>query len=299
MAIKKTIIPVKAAQKKAAPAKKTVAVKKTVQPVKVAQKKVAPKQKVAIKKIAQPVKAVQKKAALVKKKVEVKKAVTKVKTVQKKSVPAKKIAKTVKQVVKTSVPAKKVEKKAVKVEKDFAKKPVSSKKIKEEKKIVKNEKSVAKKPVPVIKVTDQKKTEKAVTSISKTSDPGEKIRYSDAELMEFKEIIINKLEAARRDLALLTEAYTTKNENDTNDTSPTFKVLEEGSNVLSKEENSQLASRQQKFIRDLENAMLRIENKTYGICRVTGKLIPKERLKVVPHATMSIEAKLSSQKQAK
>ena len=134
----------------------------------------------------------------------------------------------------------------------------------------------------------EKKTEKEMTS-----GPTDKIRYTDKELQEFKEIIIKKLEEARRDLVLLTEAYTTKNDHDTNDTSPTFKVLEEGSNVLSKEENSQLAVRQQKFIRDLESALLRIENKTYGICRVTGKLIPKERLKVVPHATMSIEAKLS------
>ena len=131
------------------------------------------------------------------------------------------------------------------------------------------------------------------------SDPSEKIRYNDKELQEFKEIILKKLEEAKLDFVLLTEAYTTKNANDTNDTSPTFKVLEEGSNVLSKEENSQLASRQQKFIRDLENALIRIENKTYGVCRVTGKLIPKERLKVVPHATMSIEAKLSQQNQKK
>ena len=117
--------------------------------------------------------------------------------------------------------------------------------------------------------------------------------YSDEELAEFRELIVDKLEKARHDMELLTEAYTNSNDNDTMDTSPTFKVLEEGSNVLSKEENSQLAVRQQKFIRDLESALLRIENKTYGICRVTGKLIPKERLKVVPHATMSIEAKLS------
>lgn len=131
----------------------------------------------------------------------------------------------------------------------------------------------------------------------RTSEIVEKIRYTDKELQEFREIIIRKLEEARRDLALLTEAYTTKNDHDTNDTSPTFKVLEEGSNVLSKEENSQLAGRQQKFIRDLETALIRIENKTYGICRVTGKLIPKERLKIVPHATMSIEAKLEQQRQ--
>ncbi len=121
----------------------------------------------------------------------------------------------------------------------------------------------------------------------------EKTRYSDEELKEFKEIINKKLEEAREGLKLLTEAYTTQNANDTNDTSPSFKILEEGSQVLSKEENSQLAARQQKFIRDLENALIRIENKTYGVCRVTGKLITKERLRSVPHATLSIEAKMN------
>ncbi len=121
----------------------------------------------------------------------------------------------------------------------------------------------------------------------------EKTRYSDDELQEFKAIIMKKLEEARAGLKILTEAYTTQNANDTNDTSPSFKILEEGSQVLSKEENSQLAARQQKFIRDLENALIRIENKSYGICRVTGKLISKERLRSVPHATMSIEAKLN------
>jgi len=120
----------------------------------------------------------------------------------------------------------------------------------------------------------------------------EKTRYSDEELLEFKEIIIKKLDEAREGLKILTEAYTTQNANDTNDTSPSFKVLEEGSQVLSKEENGQLAARQQKFIRDLENALIRIQNKTYGVCRVTGKLISKERLRSVPHATLSIEAKL-------
>ena len=121
----------------------------------------------------------------------------------------------------------------------------------------------------------------------------EKTRYSDEELQEFKEIINKKLEEARDGLKLLTEAYTTQNANDTTDTSPSFKILEEGSQVLSKEENSQLAARQQKFIRDLENALIRIENGSYGICRVTGKLISKERLRSVPHATLSIEAKMN------
>jgi RNA polymerase-binding transcription factor DksA len=121
----------------------------------------------------------------------------------------------------------------------------------------------------------------------------EKVRYSDEELQEFKEIIIAKLDKAKEDLKMLMEAYTNQDENGTDDTSPTFKVLEEGYQVLSKEENSRLASRQQKFINSLENALLRIENKSYGICRVTGKLISKERLMSVPHATLSIEAKLN------
>ena len=118
-----------------------------------------------------------------------------------------------------------------------------------------------------------------------------KTRYSDEELQEFKELILAKLEKARRDLKMLTDAYTNNNEHGTNDTSPTFKVLEEGYQVLSKEENSKLAVRQQKFITNLENALVRIENGSYGICRATGKLISKERLKSVPHATLCIDAK--------
>ena len=124
-----------------------------------------------------------------------------------------------------------------------------------------------------------------------------KTRYGKEDLEEFKQIIVEKLEKSRADLELLTEAYTNHNENDTNDTSPTFKVLEEGYNVLSKEENSRLAARQQKFINNLENALIRIKNGTYGICRVTGKLISKERLRSVPHATLSIDAKLQQNKQ--
>lgn len=118
-----------------------------------------------------------------------------------------------------------------------------------------------------------------------------KTMYNDAELEEFKQIIHKKLEKAREDFKLLTEAYSNNSEQGTNDTSPTFKVLEEGQQVLSKEENSRLAARQKRFITNLENALTRIENKTYGICRVTGKLISKERLRAVPHATLSIDAK--------
>lgn len=117
------------------------------------------------------------------------------------------------------------------------------------------------------------------------------VRYSDEELEEFREIIEAKIKQAKRDLELLESAYKNGSDNSTNDTAPTFKSFEEGSKTMSKEANVQLAIRQEKFIRDLQNALLRIENKTYGICRVTGKLIKKERLRLVPHATLSIEAK--------
>lgn len=116
-------------------------------------------------------------------------------------------------------------------------------------------------------------------------------RYSDKDLAEFKELILNKIKYAEEDLALINSAFKNDSNNGTDDTSPTFKAFEEGSETMSKEANVQLAIRQEKFIRDLNNALLRIENKTYGVCRVTGKLIMKERLKLVPHATLSIEAK--------
>jgi len=117
------------------------------------------------------------------------------------------------------------------------------------------------------------------------------VRYSDADLTEFKGIIEEKIKQAEKDLGLLQSAYKNDSDNGTDDTSPTFKSFEEGSTTMSKEANVQLAIRQEKFIRDLRNALLRIENKTYGVCRETGKLIEKERLKLVPHATLSLEAK--------
>jgi len=124
----------------------------------------------------------------------------------------------------------------------------------------------------------------------------EKTRYSDAELEEFRAIIMEKLEAAKRDYELLKATIMNADGNDVTDTSPTFKVLEEGAATLSKEEAGQLAQRQMKFIQNLQAALIRIENKTYGICRETGKLIPKERLRAVPHATLSIEAKQNQNK---
>lgn len=119
----------------------------------------------------------------------------------------------------------------------------------------------------------------------------EKNRYSDSELAEFRGIIEAKLAEAKTDLELLNSSMSLKDNNGTDDTSPTFKLIEDGSDVLSREETAQLAARQQKFIKSLNDALIRIENHTYGICRVTGKLINKDRLKIVPHATLSIEAK--------
>lgn len=118
-----------------------------------------------------------------------------------------------------------------------------------------------------------------------------KTRYSDSELEEFKALILEKLAKAQKDYDLLKANVTNTEGNDIADTSPTFKILEEGASTLSKEEAGQLAQRQMKFIQHLKNALVRIENKTYGICRVTGELIPKERLRAVPHATLSVEAK--------
>jgi DnaK suppressor protein len=119
----------------------------------------------------------------------------------------------------------------------------------------------------------------------------DKVRYSDEELEEFRALVLGKIKTSESDLIVIKESYANDANNGTDDTSPTFKGFEEGSSTMSKEANAQLALRQVKFIRDLKNAILRIENKTYGVCRVTGKLIQKERLLLVPHATLSIEAK--------
>jgi len=124
----------------------------------------------------------------------------------------------------------------------------------------------------------------------------EKTRYSDAELAEFKGIILEKLDKAQKDYEVLKLSLTNMDGNDTSDTSPTFKVLEEGAATMSKEEAGRLAQRQMKFIQHLQAALVRVENKTYGVCRESGKLIPKERLRAVPHATLTIDAKNSGVK---
>ncbi|HCA82160.1 MAG TPA: molecular chaperone DnaK [Flavobacteriales bacterium] len=125
----------------------------------------------------------------------------------------------------------------------------------------------------------------------KPAEVDTRTRFSDAELQEFREIILKKLDEARRDLELLRGSLSHTDDHGTDDTSPTFKMMEDGSETLSREETAQLAGRQEKFISALESALVRIENKTYGICRVTGKLISKDRLRLVPHTTLSIEAK--------
>ena len=125
----------------------------------------------------------------------------------------------------------------------------------------------------------------------------EKTRYSDEELVEFRDLILEKIRLAQRDYQQMMDVLTNKEGNGVDDTMPTYKILEEGSMTQTREELTNMAARQQKFIQGLQAALVRIENKTYGVCRVTGKQIPKERLRAVPHATMSIEAKLASKKQ--
>lgn len=123
------------------------------------------------------------------------------------------------------------------------------------------------------------------------ADNKEKTRYSDAELQEFKELILKKIEEAKEDLELLNGELSHKDDHGTDDTGRTFNMMEDGAETFAREMNAQKAARQGKFIQSLENALIRIENKTYGVCRVTGKLINKKRLMLVPHATLSIEAK--------
>ena len=304
-----------AAKKPAAkkPAPKKVAAKKPVKkvaakkpaakkpaPKKVVAKKPAPKKAVAkkpVKKVAAKKPAAKKPAP---KKVTPKKPAKKVaakKVVAKKPAakPAKKVvAKTVakKPEPKKAAP-KVVAKPAVAKAKPAAPAPKEAPVKAEPKKILKPEKrsyegSIDPDPIqtPIIIPQAQIKVPKGAMQ-----DNENRVRYSDKELAEFKELILKKLDEARKDYELLKATISHKDDHGTDDTSPTFKLLEDGSDVLSKEESNALAVRQQKFIQSLENALIRIQNKTYGICRVTGKLIGKDRLRVVPHATLSIEAK--------
>jgi RNA polymerase-binding transcription factor DksA len=259
--------------------KKKIA-KKTNKPKAVASKKAAPKKVVkksnpAAKKakpVAKKSKPVAKKAAPAKKKLEKKVVKTKQKPVAKKTM-------------------KKPEPKKIKA-------PIKKAPVVVAKKVAAPVKQVAK-PAPKteVKVMPVAKVEpkKVVAEKPKVSDANEKKNYNEKELGEFRVLIVGKLDQARKDYDLLKNTLCHTDDHGTDDTSPTFKALEDGSDVLTREETAQLALRQEKFIQNLQNALVRIQNKTYGICRVTGKLIPKERLMRVPHATLSIDAKMVQQ----
>lgn len=235
------------------------------------------------------------------------------KVVAKKAKPAKKkvVAKK-KATAKKAKPVKKSAKKKPIAKKVVAKKPANIEKREKEQPVMsllyapKNNVDKAKKTKPVEETNKlviptaplmpiRKREEVAKTPAMGNVLPEQanRARYSDKELEEFREIIQRKIEEAKKELNNLTQQITNANDHGTDDTAGSFKMLEDGSESLAKEEAGQLASRQKKFIEQLENALVRIENKTYGICQVTGKLIPKERLRAVPHTTKSIEAKLN------
>ena len=252
-------------------AKKVVASTKLSKQKKKANKKPVAKKVVKAKKAAKPVKA--KKAVKVK---AIKKVIAKVKPVAKsvtqktKAIP---IVKEVKAPKKTALPKK--EESAIDNDDD-------------------NESEGFKQPTfvyePPKSISRPNKLNPVIPKPQINKD--KRTRYSDKELQEFKQIIIGKLTEAQKDYELLKSTLSHKDDHGTDDTSPTFKLLEDGSDVSSKEETAHLAARQEKFIQNLQNALIRIENKSYGICRATGKLISKERLRSVPHATLSIDAKL-------
>lgn len=287
----------KPAAKKAAPKKVTKPVAKKAAPKKAVVKKAAPK-KAVTRSVVKPAaakapagkKAVPKKVAakpLAKAKPEVKKPAAKV-------VPAKPVKPEVvtkpanKPAPKPVVPAPKAAKPAP------APKPVKQVPVKKEvKKDAQGETSrTGDKPLVTQVVAPNRPIAPPVVKKQvSTLESADKVRYSDEELAEFKELIMKKLEEARKDYDLLKQTLANTDNNGTDDTSPSFKMIEDGSETLSREETAQLAGRQEKFIKHLEDALLRIRNKTYGICRVTGRLISKERLRLVPHATLSIEAK--------
>ncbi len=282
---------VKAAPKKAvkAPAKKSSTAKAAP---KKAVKKAAPKK--VVKAPAKKVVAKKPTPKPVAKKVVAKKALAKPapKAVTKAPAPAKPAAK--------PVPvAKKAEVKPVqapKTEKPVSApaKPVKKEMTKKEEKAALKEaaKAAANKPlVTQVVAPNRPMAAPVVKKQTSTLEHASKLRYNDDELAEFKELIMRKLDEARKDYDLLKQTLANTDNNGTDDTSPSFKMIEDGSETLSREETAQLAGRQEKFIKHLEDALLRIRNKTYGICRVTGRLISKERLRLVPHATLSIEAK--------
>ena len=269
----------KAAKAKPAPKKKAVAKK----PVKKVVAKKAPSKKVAakVKKVVKPL--TKKKAAPTK---------------TKKAVVTKKVAKPVakKPVVKKATPVAKQKPAAPKAAPKPAPEKATPKAAKTTRKRAPKVKEpkikVPAKPLVTQRVAPNRPMPAPVVKkqVSTLEHPS-KLRYNDDELVEFRTLINKKLDEARKDYDLLKQTLANNDNNGTDDTSPSFKMIEDGSETLSREETSQLAGRQEKFIKHLEDALLRIRNKTYGLCRVTGRLISKERLRLVPHATLSIEAK--------
>lgn len=295
---------------KAKPVAKPVA-KKVVKPV---AKKAPVKAKAIVNKGALKAKPVSKKVVAKAKpvaKAVAKKVVAKAKPVVKAKPVAKAVAKKVAPKVAPKVVAPKAKAVVKPVLKPVAVKPV---KIKTDKKKVKEDPIKQVKPsieimqknelpkLSTIQTTHsftKQKVQPAPSTIKElNADGSDKLRYTDKDLQEFKVLITDKIANAKAEYQLLHEQLNNAGDNGTDDTSGTFKMLEDGSETLAKEEAAQLAARQRKFIEQLESALIRIENKTYGICRVTGKLIPKERLKAVPHTTQSIEAKLLQNKEA-
>ncbi|MBS1755304.1 MAG: TraR/DksA family transcriptional regulator [Ferruginibacter sp.] len=271
-AAKKTVKPVKKAAPKKPAAKKTVAQKPAAKPVakkSAKQVKKAPKKAVVVKKAVKPVaKAASKKpvAKPMKKKVEVKKTATKPVAVKKES-------------VKTAIPVK-------------SKSPEKAKDIK-----ITPAKAVV---LPKISTKTSRKYQpeftKSILDQPKHDLGAPIVRYSDAELAEFRDIILRKLESAKKELAYLQGLITRKDEMGGDNDDARYMTMEDGSMSMEREQLSQMASRQITFIDHLEKAIMRIENKTYGICRVTGQLIDKARLRAVPHATLSMEAKMGAMK---
>lgn len=306
---KKAVKPAKkVVVKKPLVVKKKAVAKKIVKPIKkvIAKKSVKSAKKVVAKKIVKSAKkTIAKKVVKPAKKIALKKAVKAIKKVVVKKVISKKIAKPVKKVIekaeKKKTPLKAQAVQATKpIKKQVAKlppvtktseKPLAIKKSKNDDFLDDDGGMLRDEPMVI-----EYKTPALARPIGPTPIPhintDTRTRYSDEELKEFKTLILKKLVEAQKDFELLKSTLSHKDDHGTDDTSPTFKLLEDGSDVLSKEETSHLANRQEKFIQNLQNALIRVENKTYGICRISGKLISKERLKSVPHATLAIEAKL-------
>ncbi len=275
----------KPAAKKKAPAKKA----KPAAKKKISSKAKPARKKVAAKKIKPSKKIVAKKKPVAKKAKPSKKKVAKKKVVAKKVKPDKKIAAKKQKIVKEIAEKEVMPTSVLFAPRNYPEKPIKKSKVQKEE----EETKLVIPNTPLMAIRKREEVAKLPAKGNALPEQANRARYSDKELDEFRKIIVKKIDEAKKELNNLTQQITNANEHGTDDTAGSFKMLEDGSESLAKEEAGQLATRQHKFIEQLENALMRIENKTYGICLVTGKLIPKERLRAVPHTTKSIEAKLN------